>query len=359
MLNSIKTLQIYFLKPSLLVLFSLILLTSAKAKTGDDLPERKNQSSLFLQEDLLEFSLLTDIKALLADCGENREYHPAKIIYRNAKNRKINIDLKVKTRGNFRRKSQAFNFPPLKFNFKKENTLNTIFQGEDKLKLVTTGNINDPDFETYVLKEYLAYKTYNLITPNSFRVRLVKITYIDANNLIDTIQNFAFFIEDKNALATRNNGKIQDLEEIKAQEINETELNVLALYEYLIGNNDWFLFNMHNLKLIQRNEKKIVVPYDFDWSGIVNAKYAISIKPDAEITERVYRGFTSEVEKLNPAILIFNKKQTAILNLYENFTYLDGKERRSTLRYINKFYKTINNPNALKNEITKSKTPAM
>ena len=53
--------------------------------------------------------------------------------------------------------------------------------------------------------------------------------------------------------------------------------DVLCLFEYMISNTDWNVSLLHNIKLIRKKDTKeiIVVPYDFDYSGLVNADYAV------------------------------------------------------------------------------------
>jgi hypothetical protein len=65
-------------------------------------------------------------------------------------------------------------FLPLLLKFSKENVLNTIFQNQDKLKLVLPCK-----GEKYLVREFYVYRLYNLITYQSFKVRLVKLTFED------------------------------------------------------------------------------------------------------------------------------------------------------------------------------------
>ncbi len=53
----------------------------------------------------------------------------------------------------------------------------------------------DVRFERFLLKEYLAYRTFNLLTDRSFRVRLARITYTDSKGRRKPITRSGFFIE--------------------------------------------------------------------------------------------------------------------------------------------------------------------
>ena len=49
----------------------------------------------------------------------------------------MELDVNIRTRGNFRRNRKVCEFPPLRLNFQKTQTKDTLFDKQDKLKLVT------------------------------------------------------------------------------------------------------------------------------------------------------------------------------------------------------------------------------
>jgi hypothetical protein len=69
----------------------------------------------------------------------------------------------------------------------------------------------------------------------------------------------------------------------------------VALFEFMIGNTDWFIQNRHNLEfvVVPGHNLLVPIPYDFDYSGLVNAPYAVhhtSLElPSVEI--RYYQGW--------------------------------------------------------------------
>ncbi len=51
---------------------------------------------------------------------------------------------------------------------------------------------------------------------------------------------------------------------------------LVSMFEYMIGNTDWDLSMIRNVKTIRAPDsgKIILIPYDFDFSGLVSAPYA-------------------------------------------------------------------------------------
>ena len=131
---------------------------------------------LFKSSKPIELILQMDMEKVLNDRSEEPEYIPAFLVHRVNDEVIHTFNIKVKARGNTRRIQNICEFPPLKINFAKKSTKNTIFEGQDKIKMVTHCNESE-QFQNYALLEYLAYKTYNSITNYSYQVRLVNITY--------------------------------------------------------------------------------------------------------------------------------------------------------------------------------------
>ena len=104
-------------------------------------------------------------------------------------------------------------FPPLKINLPKNSLGGTVFDGEDKIKMVSHCANRDSD-EQNVLEEFLAYRTYNVVTDNSFRVRLARMTYVDSRGKDDPVTRYAFFIEEKEAVAERVGGMMLEVPQV-------------------------------------------------------------------------------------------------------------------------------------------------
>ncbi|MCD6564962.1 MAG: hypothetical protein J7K53_03365 [Bacteroidales bacterium] len=308
---------------------------------------------LFNSHDILELSLTFTWKELVFDVGDNRSSHNALLTYFETNGDSVSIPVKLQTRGHFRRSRDNCDFPPIRIMFSEETVTNTLFSGQDKLKLVTHCVDNRKIFTKYLLKEYLAYRIYNLFCVESYKVRLARITYNDSEGKNKQLTRFAFFIEKTGHLASRIGGIELEFSGI-AKEATDTELTLLlSVFQYFIGNTDWSIPGLHNIKLISLPGPKYVpVPYDFDFSGLVGTHYAIPDPkiPIESIFQRIYRGPCEELDTILPVLELFKNKKSEIYSLISDFEYLEQKERAKILRYFDKFYKTLNNDNKIKRE---------
>lgn len=298
---------------------------------------------LFVDDEVLDLRLAFNMDSILLDRGEDPHYHAARLSVRNGES-KTNFDLKIKPRGNFRLSPMNCNFPPIKLNFSKKETGETLFKGQNKLKLVT--HCSD---QKYVLNEYLAYKIYQLINPESFQVRLARITYADFVRKHKPITRFAFMLEDEDALAARLGGDLIDEDSIRFTEAESvTKITArLYLFQYLLGNRDWDIPMKKNIKIVRRKgEKAIPVPYDFDFTGWVDANYTKAYMGDlAEKFEyRIGREFCLPNAVWEAQIQYFTSKKAEIIQLISEFELLNKRERSRLISYVESFYEDINNP---------------
>jgi hypothetical protein len=155
--------------------------------------------SLFQSDEILNMELRSNFSAIRIDSVGEPQYFDGELVYYNPDGNHIKFSVKVRIRGNFRRNPDNCNFPPLMVNFKKDEVKNTIFEKQDKLKLVTPCQ-NEED----VFSEYIVYKMYNLVTDKSMKVRLVKILYFDTGKGKKVFEKHSFFIEEKEGVMERN-----------------------------------------------------------------------------------------------------------------------------------------------------------
>lgn len=139
-------------------------------------------------------------------------------------------------------------------------------------------------YEQYVLREYAAYRAYNALTPVSFRVRLARIRYVDTGGKLEPFTRAAFFLESEAALAQRHGGSIVDEQGARKEHLEPAERDLHALFEYMIGNTDWSISALHNIRLVRVPPVSLfAVPYDLAWAGVVDTRYAF---PDPSWTRR-------------------------------------------------------------------------
>jgi len=325
------------------------LLTIILILIGLSTQAQKKESSVvvfFIDDAPVKLTLVTDVIALQNDKSEEPEYIKGMLIYHIAKYEIESFDIKVKARGSTRRLSGLCDFPPLKLNFKKGDVKNTEFAGLDKVKFVSQCR-QDELFKEYLLEEYLLYKTYNILTENSYHARLVEIEIKDIKLRTESIQMTGFIIEDDKNLEKRTSSK-KYKEMVHNQDSCETEsVDVLSMFQYMIGNTDWYINTNHNIDVFARKDGSLFpVAYDFDFAGVINTAYA---KPSREIpikrvTQRYFKGSCRASDAYNPVIELFNSRRAEIFQLYSSFEYLSKPVIKKSLRYYSKFYKILNNP---------------
>jgi len=336
------------IKLLLLIIASLLVFSFDKQRQANDKVINKtiSEENLFDSDEILSITLKGNIRQLLNDRGEKPAYHPVTLFYKNKENKEVNIPVQMKTRGHFRKLRENCKYPPLQISFPADvNRLSALFSGQKKLKLVMPCVGDD-----YIIREWLVYKIYNLVTPKSFRARLVRIDIDDPKNKKQPDPFFGFLIEDEKQMATRNKA-VAIAQKLGPEETKQDFFLTMAIFQYLIGNTDWSVQYLQNIKLIktEASSQPITVPYDFDHAGIVNAPYA---HPAEEllmrsVQERRYRGYCiKDMKVFEKPIALFNKLKDDIYSLYTKSDLLDEKYTKSVTKYLDGFYATINDPKA-------------
>lgn len=308
--------------------------------TDDTIKNRKE--GLFDTEAVLSITLSGNLSKLLRDKSKAPQKYPLTLSYINDNKENVKITAEAKTRGNFRRLLGNCAYLPLKIYFPDVAAIqNTIFRDQRKMKLVMPCR-----GEKYVIHEYLVYKLYNLITPKSFRVRLVKVRLDNQQKKKQKQPVYGILLEEEAQMAKRIEMVSLERKFRPTQLQKESFLN-MAVFEYLIGNTDWSIQYLQNIKLLAQNSKATPypVPYDFDHAGIVNAPYA---KPAEalnlrSIKDRRYRGYClKNLQKFEPTIAFYNQLKSAIYSVYQDCELLDKKYKASTIKFLDEFYETIN-----------------
>jgi hypothetical protein len=318
-----------------------------KDKEGDDSTSKKIK--LFKDVEPLQMSITADIRKMLAE-KKDTVFQRA-IIKINLPDSTLAVDtIEMRARGNFRR--DFCYFPSVMLNFKKQN-VKTRTSSLGKIKMVCTCKTG-ADYEQLVLKEYLCYRIFNLLSDKSFRVRLTKVNFIDSENKRKPFGYYGFLIEDVDDLAKRNNCKEYEVKNLHTELTDRSFMTLVSIFEYMIGNLDWSVPAGHNVKLILTRDsgfsKPFAIPYDFDYSGLVDAPYAVPPENlgTTSVTERLYRGFPREMTEIEPIIKLFNDKKSEIYALINGFEPLTKKEKTNMTRYLDEFYQTISNPRSVK-----------
>lgn len=311
----------------------------------------KEYDPLFASQDTLEVYLEGPF-AFLARERPDEEEAPGKFRFVNADGETIEFDVQIRARGNWRRNPEICEFPPLRVNFKKSQTKDTLFDKQDKIKLVTHCNDNQ-SYAQAVVSEYLAYRIYNILTDYSFRVRLVNMNYIYSDRN-ESINSYAVFIEHKDRLGKRIDGEPVVDDRVPVSSLHPENLNLASVFQYFIGNTDFSPIATppgedccHNQALFTSEEGPYrTIPFDFDQTGLVDAQHAAP-NPRfglANVKVRLYRGRCVNNERLPATFQLFRDKRAEIEALIENQPELTPTTRRNILKYIDSFYGIIDKP---------------
>ena len=328
---------------AILCLLAIFISTQSTGQIKDSISSIScNEYTLFENDELLNICLKGDIRKLFKDRSEKTIYHPFHFTFTN-EGYSQTLKIKVKTRGHFRKLRENCTTPPLLLNFDNlPNSEKILFHKQNKLKLVTA--CRD---EKYVLREYLVYKIYQLLSPKSFRVRLVTICFEDTRKGKITDAKYGILLEDQNCMAERNQSQLIKRLHFYPTKTGREMFLRMAVFQFLIGNTDWSIQYLHNIKLIsgKQNASLIPVPYDFDLSGIVDTPYAFPAEElqIQSVRQRRYRGYClKNMKDFESTFKIFNNAKEDIYNLYKSNPLLDGAYKKLTINYLDEFYDIIN-----------------
>ena len=299
-------------------------------------------SDLFEDKQTLEVEIGGPLNSLIHHMEEELEY-PFIL-----KTEGLDYKIRMRARGHSRKKVCVF--PPLRVEFGSNLPGQSLFFGQDDLKLVTHCHQSDKA-QANTLKEYAAYQFFLLISEAAFRVRLLQINYVDTDGKRDT-RRYGYLIESWGELAGRIGGEKARLSGISRKMLNDQQEALVYVFQYLIGNTDWSMVTSegddeccHNGKLVEKNQELLYVPYDFDLSGLVNANYA---HPDdslriKRVTQRLYRGFCLDPEILSGAIQTIRSHQSDFRTIVDNLPALSEREKKKAHRFLERFFDEAEN----------------
>lgn len=291
----------------------------------------------------LELRLELPVDSLLAKADGSQD---ALVTFTDVSGGVNTWNLEVELRGKFRR--QRCEFAPLKLNFSKKDLRAAGLEDFDKYKLVSSCT-SDPLAVNLVLKEYLAYRAYNLLSENSFRVQRLTITYVDVNGNHPDRTEQGFIIEETDELAARINAKeVESALGLPAHAYNPTAEVTQALVQYMVSNGDWSTVLARNIKVYKTADGQLIpVGYDFDFSGWVGAPYA---SPTSEIGQqsiyqRVYQGYVQPDNVMREVADHFKDQRRPVMDLIDNFMELPTEDRTTLRRFVARFFRELNQMN--------------
>jgi hypothetical protein len=314
-----------------------------------------NTTLLFQSEEKLPLKLRYSQKDL-RNLTNDSTYLNTTLWYQDTPGSWKNLEVKIRSRGNYRLKNCYF--PPVKIKLKKSLTLGTMFEGHKELKLVLPCLLQKVNNDL-ILKEYMAYKFFETLSPYHYKTRLVDILFEEekGKSLREHLLK-GILIEDIDNVADRHGGS-----QLKRSVHPLMQDNLCSVkndfFQFMIGNTDYSIAYQHNEKLLFIDKKTIPVPYDFDMSGLVDASYAVVSKIQDEdlsitdVTQRLYRGF-----RRNPAVYQmvreeYLEQKQAIFEVMDFYKYefKDAEEFNRARHFITGFYSVLENDGSFSREI--------
>lgn len=271
---------------------------------------------------------------------------PAQIAYRDTDGREHGIEAGLRIRGRWQRDTADCSLPALFLVFEPEATAGTVFEQQALLPL-TTHCKPRRSYEQYLLKEYLAHRVYRLLTDKSLEVRLARITYHDTSGRADSVERFGFFVEHFQSLADRFKAEVwSPPERFDLREADTFEIAVLSVFQYMIGNTDWSAIFGHNIMYVRGADWVTAVPFDLDFSGLVNAEYA-GPPPGLgllSVRQRLYRGFCRPDIDWPAVFEHLTSRRTEILKLVDSTPGFERSSSREASRYLETSLDIIGDP---------------
>ena len=320
------------------------------------------QTRLFSDNSEIAITLSGPLGAIQRNAARGTDPHPGTVTLAGGSPQTFNVQ--IRARGYTRRAGGICSNTPLRLDFG-QGTHGTLFQGQGKLKLVAPCRSGDA-YQQLVVLEYIAYRLHNEMTPLSFRVRPVQVTYHDTDGGRRDDTRWGYLIEDNDAVARRNHRVALNVTTgaVAVAGLDPEAATRDALFQYMISNLDWDMISghpgdpcCHNNKLTAANATARTdvgpVPYDFDYSGLVNAPY--SIVPEgirvSSVRTRYFRGYCRFNDRLAAVIADVTARRAGFYAMIDNEPRLDPGHKRTAHAFLDGFFATLDDPRRVDSEL--------
>jgi len=313
-----------------------------------DKPDKSEPERLFRSREPLEITLRAPFNELFKD-RDTLQAKPqlGSLEFVDERKGPTSLPIKLETRGHFRLRRTTCSFAPLKVIFDREAAKGTVFGGQGSLKLGTHCQ-GAGRYEQNLLVEESIYRMYNAVTPLSHRTRLARIRYVPEQDTTKATVKYGFFLEDDDEMAKRNGGKVLMQQGGRFSDMEASHMDLVGMFEYMIGNTDWSIFAIHNIRIVEVPTAATYYPvaYDFDFSGLVSAPYAgpdyrLPIK---SVKQRLYRGPCRKLDEIVPILQTFSAKRDSIYAALRSSTALEPGRLKEATDYLDSFFEDIKNP---------------
>ncbi len=305
---------------------------------------------LYSMEETPVIKIDTDVKKLIR--GKHKEeYQPSVITFRLPNGDIEEWPSKLRSRGNIRK--EVCYFPPLKLNFKEKQLEENGFDSLDILKLVVQCNKNKKTCK-YTRKERLAYHLYEQIDTLHFQTRTIEIELYNNGVLYDEL--IGFLVETEKHYASRTNCKVAETGTIRSSALLRNHFLKMGFFQYMIGNPDYAIPNKHNVEILQTPDKKFVaVPYDFDYSGLVDTDYSIPHEslPIKSVKDRIFMHKNVSKNEAMATAEYFSSMKDEFYSVIDHADYLIEEDRKDVKSFLNNFFKLLESDKRIEKEFVK------
>lgn len=304
---------------------------------------------LFQSSDVLNITLNGPFERIDDDRDKELEYEGS-LSYINESGESVVLDAKFTVRGNYRLRKDNCSYAQLWVNLKRGQVEDTIFENQNRLKLVVQCK-SQKRYAEYIEREQKAYTMFSTVSDFRFDTRMLNVTYVDGEE-DETRTHTGFFIEHQNRLAERFAMEEVELNRVSYLDLNAHQSTVASLFMYLVGNTDYSLSQgpegdecCHNAKLLLSEQGEYFpIPYDYDASGYVDASYAPIPNPAFGIRnnrDRVYRGYCVSDEIMTNAVQVYLNAQSEIESIVGESAYSSSRTLRGVQRFVDNFFENI------------------
>ena len=290
-------------------------------------------------KEIIPITVCADMTDLLEDKFNQKE-RLGSFSFMDSIGQEITLPIRLHTRGKTR--LVRCDVPPVMMLFDKPALKDQRIKDYPKLKVVVPC-FQDSLAEDLLYRELLVYKLYSLVSDYHFRVQAAELVCLDQTTRDTTHILPAFFIESDKEFRKRTETEEFTEYNIAWSDLHPEQAQITAVFQYMISNTDWKIDHKHNLKFFRDNEDAplVLLPYDFDFSGLVNANYA---KPNPDylqrsVRQRIYLGKKNKF--LDKTIQHFREKEIAIIQAIDEDPNLSEASKKDIKSFLAPFFQTI------------------
>lgn len=308
----------------------------------------------------LDITLTGPFNSIDDDRDKEKEYE-GQLSYMDESGTEVVLDLEYSVRGNWRLQKRNCNYSQLWLNLKRGQVEGTLFENQNRVKLVVQCRQQDR-YAELIIKEQQAYQLFAEFSDYNFDTRLLNVTYVDSEEPDEIRTHRGFFIEHQNRLAERFSMDEVEENRVSYSDLDRDQSVLVNLFMYMIGNTDFSLIQAtegdeccHNAKLLLDDEGNYIpLPYDFDSSGHVNAPYAAAPNPNFGIRtnrNRVYRGFCVPPDVMERAVATILDKKDTLNSIVGDASYVSERTANGSIRFMEDFFETLEDSRSLERDI--------